>query len=258
MAGPVDCGDHPINIALFEYGFAYYVEDGKEQGIFKDLAIELAQRTGCQFTHHVVSIARMWEDLANGQLDMLIAGRQTQDRNHFAWFAPYLITRDDALIHVSAAKTVNSAEDFMRQKSFRFGTVRSRSYHTTQDRWLDGLRQEGRVEESSTAEILVNKLKHGHIDGLFMVPTVYRKIMRDLKITDEIVIQDWFPEDEGYIANLVLAKSRFSNSDAIHWQNTIQEMRKDGTLERIFSNYLSVEEAKEMVNFQMDARTLEK
>ncbi|MEO5332157.1 MAG: transporter substrate-binding domain-containing protein [Magnetococcus sp. YQC-5] len=249
-AGPVDCGSRPISLALFHHGFGYYEQDGQRQGIFPDLTDELALRSGCPFLPQLVSVARMWADIATGDIDMIIVGRRTPERDQVAWFIPQAITKDYALVHASAAHTVHSAADFLEQKRLLFGAVRQVAKSPAQDRWLEQLRREGRVEESVNTDLLFEKLRNGHVAAIFLDPPTFRKLMRDLPVDGQVVLQDWFPDAPGFLANLVLAKSRFSETEALRWRVIIREMHRDGTLERIYSRYLSLEEAKRIVDFK--------
>ncbi|MBF0181543.1 MAG: transporter substrate-binding domain-containing protein [Magnetococcales bacterium] len=249
-ADPLECGKQPISLAIFKYGFALFDKDGQEQGFFKDLASELQRRSGCRFVPVVVAIARMWEDLANQQVDMLIAGRQSEERDRFAWFIPYLHTKDYALVHALVAQQVRSAEDFFNHKELRFGLLRERLHNQTQRAWVNRLADEGRVEESVNADILMEKLLKRRIDGFFMMPVVYRKIIQDLKVTNDIVVQDWFPDDPGYAAHLILAKARFSRAQVAQWDKLMQEMRQDGTLSTLLARYVPEEEAQWMATFR--------
>ncbi|MBF0340840.1 MAG: transporter substrate-binding domain-containing protein [Magnetococcales bacterium] len=248
-AAGVECGKQPIHIAFFHYGFAYYEKEGRGVGLFPDIAEELAHRSGCAFSPSVVTIARMWEDLANGQLDMLIAGRQNPERDRIAWFIPYVVTKDYALLHAETARSVHNAREFLEQPSLQFGDLRQRSHNATLGRFVDRLRQTGRMEESVSAEILLEKLKQGRIDATFMMPIVYRKIFQDLQVTQEIVVQDWFPEDKGYPGHLIFNKDRFPAAEIAHWKRIVTEMRQDGTLQRIFARYVPLDEAIAMTDF---------
>jgi len=88
LAGPVNCGPRPIRLAFYTYG-AFYFEDahGKEHGVDKDIVDALAKRSGCRFETQLMARARIWADLASGNLDMSVSGIETPERGQFAWFA---------------------------------------------------------------------------------------------------------------------------------------------------------------------------
>ncbi len=249
LAGPVDCGDRPITFAYYKYGFFYYEQDGQGRGFDLDLIAELTARTGCTFTAQVMPRARVWADLENGQLDMSAAGVQTRERDRFAWFVPYFITKNYVLIRAPALRTVHSAADFLAQPALIFGVVRGFKHGEAQDQWLEQLRRNARIEESAGIDVLLEKLKRGRIDGLFAQPPVYQKIIADLDLAGEVVVQDWFGDDPGIRGNLILAKSRFSAADAQRWQVLVRQLRDDGTLKRIFAAHMPATEAEQLLNF---------
>lgn len=248
-AGPVDCGNRPISLAFFVFGYGYYEENGQAKGMFKDVADEFVKRTGCSFITQVMPIPRIWEDVANGKLDVGIASIQTVERERYSWIVPYLATKSYALLRASTAGKVRTADDFLDQKELLFGMVRGWKYGSGQEKWLEKMRQAGRVEESASYEILFEKLKAGRVDGLFSAPNAYRKMIKDLHLDSEIAIHDWFEQEKGIPGGFMLSKSRFSEADALRWKTVIREMRGDGTLERIFRRYYTPEETRNWLDF---------
>jgi polar amino acid transport system substrate-binding protein len=248
-AGPVDCGQRPIRLAFFEFGYQYYEKEGQGHGIDKDLVDELAKRSGCQFSTQVLPRARVWADLASGELDMSVAGIQNPERDRFAWFAPYERAKNYAVLRLATAASVQRRADFLAQSPLQFGVVRGFKHGDELDQWLEPLRQAQRVQESASVNLLVEKLKLGRIDGLFAQPTVYRKLLQDQQMEGEVVLQDWAPQDKGVIGSLILAKSRFSAAEAVRWQALVRALHRDGTLARIYRRYVSAQEARQMLDF---------
>lgn len=248
-AGPVDCGSRPIRLAYFEFGYQYYEQDGQGHGIDKDLVDELARRSGCQFSTQVLPRARVWADLATGELDMSVAGIQNPERDHFAWFAPYERIKNYAVLRLASAASVRQRTDFLAQANLQFGVVRGFRHGDELDQWLEPLRQAQRVQESASVNMLLEKLKLGRIDGLFAQPVVYHKLLHDQQMEGEVVLQDWAPDDKGVIGSLILAKSRFSQVEAVRWQALVRGLHRDGTLARIFRRYVSAEDARRMLDF---------
>jgi polar amino acid transport system substrate-binding protein len=248
-AGPVDCGQRPISLAYFEFGYQYYEKDGQGHGIDKDLVDELAKRTGCQFSTQSMPRARVWAELASGSLDMSVAGIQNAERDRFAWFAPYERSKNYVVLRLTTVASVHQWADFSAQNALQFGVVRGFKHGDELDQWLDPLRQTQRVQESASVSQLFEKLKHKHIDGLFAQPVVYRKLLQDHQMEDEVALQDWAPQDKGVVGSLILAKSRFSRGEAARWQALMQELKRDGTLARIFRRYVSAEEVSKMLDF---------
>ena len=189
-AGPVQCGDQPIRLALYENGSFYYSEGGQNQGIDKDVVDELMKRSACKFDVKVMTRARIWADLSTGDLDMSVSGIQNPQRDKFAWFANYLILKNYVVMQSGAALSAPTAASFLQQRKLQFGAVRSFKHGAQQDKLLEDLRAEQRVQDSANAETLFKKLKEGRIDALFSQPPVYRKYIQDMGLQKDVTVLD--------------------------------------------------------------------
>ncbi len=248
-AGQVDCGAKPIRLAFYEYGYFYFEKDKQAAGIDLDIVDELKKRSGCAFDTRVMARARIWADLASGDLDMSVSGIQNAERDKFAWFANYLTMKNYAIVTNHVAAKVQSGDAFVAMPILKFGAVRAFKHGVDQDRWLDSLRAQQRVEESPDVETLFRKLKGRRIDALYSQPPVYRKLIQDMDMHKEVQVLDWTPSEKGVPHALILAKRRFSEADAAQWRTLLAEMRTDGTLLRIYSRYLPSAEAARLLDF---------
>lgn len=245
----VNCGSKPIRLAFYDFGLFHFTEKNVSTGIDKDIADELIKRSGCKFETQVMARARIWADLASGTLEMTVSGIQNAERDHFAWFAPYLTMKNYALVRLANDTSVQSADDFLKQTRLKFGVVRAFRHGTEQDQWLDQLRAQRRVEESPDADTIFRKLRDHRVDAIFSQPPVYRKNLQDLDMMRKITVQDWTPKEKGVAHGLVLAKSRFSEAEAAQWRTLVEEMRKDGSLKKIYLRYLPAAEADRLLDF---------
>lgn len=247
-AAPFDCGKEPIRLSFLDYGLLYDPAGGGH-GIDKDIVDELIKRTGCRFDTRVLPRARSWADLASGDLDMFPTGIQNAERDRFAWFIHYMGMKNYAIVHVKNAASIKRAEDFIANKSLKFGVVRSFVHGEAQDKWLEQLRKEQRVQESPDAENLYKKLKEQRVDAMFSQPVVYHRNLKLLEMEKVVAVQDWTPNERGVAHGLVLSKKRFSEADAQRWRAVMAQMREDGTLKKIFSRYLAADEVAKMLEF---------
>lgn len=248
-ASPIACANKPIRLAYYEFGYFYFLDKQGASGIDKDIVDELARRSGCTFDTVVMARARIWAELAHGGLDMSVSGIQNPERDQFAWFAPYLSMKNYAVLGSTVPQSTHSAREFLQQPKLQFGAVRAFKHGTEQDKWLDQLRVDNRVQDSANVETLFKKLKEGRIDALFSQPAVYGKNLADLGLQHSTRVQDWTPEEKGVPHGLILAKSRFSAADAKTWQALVNAMRTDGTLKRIYTRYLGAADASAMLDF---------
>lgn len=239
----MDCGDHAIRLAFFEYGLMY--SDGV--GIDKDLADEMEKRSGCRFVFSMAPRARIWADLESGTLDMATFAIETPDRDQFVWYAMYLATKFYALVRKDVAQTVRSGADFMARPALKFGAVRAFRHGPAQERWIEQLRDANRVDECADAKVLFKKFQARRFEAAFSEPLAFKKYLRDLNIENDFVVEDWTPNQADTPHGLVLSKRRFTEAQAAQWQQLIVEIRADGTLERIFRRYLPAADVAKML-----------
>jgi polar amino acid transport system substrate-binding protein len=180
---------------------------------------------------------------------MSVSGIQNPDRDKFAWFAHYLSMKNYAVLKASVAAQGSGAQSFIKNTQWQFGAVRAFKHGAEQDQWLETLRANQRVQDSANVETLFKKLREGRIDGLFSQPPVYGKYLHDLGLKKDVVVQDWTPGEKGVPHGLILAKSRFTEAEAKQWQGLVQTMRTDGTLKRIYLQYLSAQEVAALLDF---------
>ncbi|SDH73997.1 substrate-binding periplasmic protein [Propionivibrio dicarboxylicus] len=248
-AGPVDCGSSPIRVGQFKLGYRYYIENGQEKGMNKDIMEEIKKRTGCLFITQEMPFARLWADLSSGEIDMTLSGIRSPERDKTLWCIPSITAKNFVVIGPQAQASVKNAADFIANEKLQFGMVRGYTHGKELDAKLDRLKQDGRVEESGNVDVLFEKLKHGRIDGFYSFPFVYRKNISELSMEKDVTIQDWAPKDPGIVGCMMLTKQRFSEDEAKRWNALVQQMRADGTLKRIFVRYVSPSEADKMLNF---------
>lgn len=241
----LSAGDKKIKVGFYDYGDFYH----KGQGIDKDIIDELAKRTPYIFETQVLTRARIWHDIEKGNLDMSVSGIQNEQRDQFAWFIHYIIIKNYAVLRLDKAKDIKNARNFIDNSKLKFGVVRSFKHGEKQDQWLNTLKQLKRIEENPSADIIFQKIGEGNLDAMFSQPPVYSKYIKIFNLQNKVVIQDWTPGEKGVLHGLILSKKRFSQKDAQYFYKVIQDMKKDGTLKRIYSKYLTEKEVKAALNF---------
>ncbi len=136
-----------------------------------------------------MSFARIWSDLASGQLDMSLTGIRSPERGKTLWCAESVTSKNFIVIGGAARKAeVRSGDGFMADSKLVFGVVRGYTHGKQQDTWLQKNRQTGWVEESANTDILFEKLKEGRIDGMFSFPFVNRKLIKELGLKEQVAV----------------------------------------------------------------------
>ncbi|WP_338845615.1 transporter substrate-binding domain-containing protein [Massilia sp. W12] len=248
-AQALECGARPLRLAFYENGLYYFRDaQGQARGIDPDLVQEMQRRSGCRIETMVMARARIWADLESGALDMATSGIQTPERDRFAWFIHYQIQKNHAVIRRSLQNQVKQPQDFINDSKLIFGVVRGYKHGEQQDKWLEPLRAAGRVQESPEIEIIFKKLKENRIDAMYAPAPLYHKKLADLGFAQDVMIQDWAPQTRGVMHGMILSKKSFAQPEVAAWRKILQEMRKDGSIKRIFLRYLPPEETQRLLD----------
>ena len=239
-AGP-DCG-RPLTLGLHEHGLLYSGETG--EGIDKDIADELARRSGCHLTTLVLPRARIWQLIESGALDFSLSAITNRERDKFAAFAwydsnkYYLLVRRDA--HVA------DVSDFLRQRRLKLGAIRGFRYNAGANDLEDALENESRVTYATSLEPLFEILLAGRIHGLIVEP-FDTPVLRNEAVQAQATILEF--DDPPVLHGLVMSRKSLSPEQQAAWRALIDDMRADGTMGRIFAKYFPVDLAQSMTRF---------
>ena len=236
-----DCA-RPLSLALHEHGKLYSAQTG--EGIDKDIADELARRSGCRLTVSVMPRARIWQLIESGALDFSLSGITNEARDRFAAFAwyesnkYYLLVRKDAGVKVLA--------DFERNPALKLGAIRGFRYSADANRLVDALSDANRVSFASSLEPLYQVLLDNRVQAMIIEPFDYPTIERAaIRAQTQVVEFD----DPAVLHGLIMSKKSLSPAQQQAWRALVDEMRADGTVQRIFEKYLSPELARTLTRY---------
>ncbi len=239
----------PITFALYENGYIY--ETKSDTGIDKDVALELAKRSGCRFEFSVKPRARIWHELEDGHLMMTGSGIQTEQREHFAWSVRYMVQKNYVLVAQSLA--ARSADQFAADPHLLWGAVRSYKHGDNADAFLDKLRNASRVMEEPDLEAVVRRFANTHRTSAFLAPPpAYAKYIKEMDIAASIRVEDWFAEDPPINHAMFFSKRFFPAAEMVKWRAIVKQMRTDGTLKSIYKKYLGEVDAQRMLQYKED------
>lgn len=237
LAQPAVCG--PYRVALYEYGsLAFRRAGASAAGIDVDIVDEVGRRTGCKFETFVDSRVRTWTDLAHGTLDMTVSAIETEERNRFARFVIYMSGRNRLLVRTGLPYPVPTLEAFAERSELRLAVVKGFKHGPQWDDWIAKLRQQGRVDEYADANVASRLVAIGRDAAFLSEPVVWERILADSKLAGRVTVIDAFPDDN-YAAGFALSRARVREDDARKIQDALAAMRADGSLQKIFSAYLS-------------------
>jgi polar amino acid transport system substrate-binding protein len=238
--GP-DCS-RPLTLALHEHGLLYSSETGA--GIDKDVADELIKRSGCRIVVSVMARARIWQLIESGALDFSLSGITSEKRETFAGFAWYFSNKYYLLVRKEA--NVRQLSDFEKNPRLQLGVIRSFRYSAHANEFVDKLTAENRVQFATGLDPLYELLALNRIQGMIIEPFDYSQVAGS-PVRDVTVVVD--TNDPAVLHGLIMSKKSLSAAEQSQWRALLDEMRRDGTMLRIFGKYLSADLAATMVNF---------
>ncbi len=239
----------PITFALYENGSIY--ETKSDTGIDKDVALELAKRSGCRFEFSVKPRARIWHELEEGRLMMTGSGIQSEQRDQFAWSVRYMVQKNYVL--VAKSLEAKSADQFAADPRLLWGAVRAYKHGEHADAFLDKLRGSSRVMEEADVEAVFRRFATAHrIAAILATPPAYAKYIKELNLADQLHVEDWFAEDPPIQHALFFSRKHFSAAEIDKWHAIVKQMRADGTLKNIFKKYLGEVDAQRMLQYKED------
>jgi polar amino acid transport system substrate-binding protein len=230
-AAPLPCG--PYTVALYDM-LGYYARqpDGSWAGADKDVIDALAQRTGCRFHQVLESRVRIWTMILTDKLDITVSGVATPERLAHAHFLSYMGGRNMVLLHPQVEAGIKTPEDFLAKPHYTVAVVKSFQHGATYEAWLARLRAEGRVHDAADVTATLRLLQLGRVQAIIstlpLPPEATTKAWRAM---------DWAPRDN-IVAGLVLSKTRVRPADRERLAAGLRSMRRDGTLEAIYTRHM--------------------
>ena len=231
-----------FTLAYHDHGMLY--SRATDQGIDKDVALEMIRRSGCKVEISVLPRARIWTWIESGQLDFSMSGITNAERDKFADFAWYLYNKYYFLVRKDAQ--VSSLADFEKNPKLEIGVIRSFRYSKNANELVDRLTAQGRVVEVPDHAQLLSMIKLNRIQGMIIEPFNYSQV-------DTQALQDMTEVldtgDAPVLHGVIMSKKSLSLAERNRWRAIIDGMVKDGTMLKILKKYFDPDMARSMVTF---------
>jgi len=231
-----------FTLALHEHGLLYASRTG--EGIDKDVADELARRSGCKISVSVMPRARIWQLIESGALDFSLSGISNEARDRFAAFAWYFSNKYYLLVRKDTG--VQRLADFEADPALRLGVIRGFRYSPTANRFVDRLEARTRVDYASSLEPLYQVLLDRRIQAMIIEPFDY-PTLETATIREQTAILEF--EDPPVPHGLIMSRKALAADQQQAWRNLVDDMRADGTVQRIFEKYFKPDLAQAMTRF---------
>jgi len=236
-----DC-ERPLSLALHDHGLLYSQQTGG--GIDKDFADELVRRSGCKFSVTVMPRARIWQLIESGALDFSLSGITNEARDQFAGFAWYFSNKYYLLARKDSA--VRRVPEFERNPALKLGVIRSFRYSPTANRLVDRLDAERRVSYATSLDPLYQLLLENRVQAMIIEP-FDQPALESARLREQTTIVEF--DDPPVPHGLIMSKKALSPAQQLAWRALVEEMRGDGTVQRIFEKYFPADLARSMTRF---------
>lgn len=240
-AAKPDCS-RALSLALHDHGLLYSSQTG--EGIDKDIADELIRRSGCKVNVSLMARSRIWQLIEAGSLDFSLSGITNDARNQFAGFAWYFTNKYYLLVRKDAG--VQKLADFEDNPALKLGVIRSFRYSPTANRFADTLDRQRRVSYASSLEPLYQALLGGGVQAMIIEPFDYPTLESE-RIRSQTLIVEF--DDPPVPHGLIMSKKALPPEEQEAWRALVNEMRADGTVQRIFEKYFKPDLARTMTRF---------
>ena len=231
-----------FSLALHDHGLLYSSQTG--EGIDKDFADELIRRSGCKVGVTLMPRARIWQLIESGALDFSLSGITNESRDRFAAFAWYFSNKYYLLVRKDT--DVRQLTDFERKAALRLGVIRSFRYSPTANRLVDQLDTQNRVSYATGLDPLYQVLLDGRVHAMIIEPFDY-PVLESAKIRDKTSIVEF--DDPPVPHGLIMSRQSLAPQQQEAWRRLVEEMRADGTVQRIFEKYFKPDLARSMTRF---------
>ena len=236
-----DC-ERPLSLALHDHGLLYSQQTGG--GIDKDFADELVRRSGCKFSITVLPRARIWQLIESGALDFSLSGITNDSRDRFAAFAWYFSNKYYLLVRKDSG--VRRVADFESNPALKLGVIRSFRYSPTANRLVDRLDAERRVSYASSLDPLYQVLLENRVQAMIIEP-FDQPALESARLREQATILEF--DDPPVPHGLIMSKKSLSPAQQQAWRALVDQMRADGTVQRIFEKYFPADLARSMTRF---------
>lgn len=239
-SGP-DCS-RPLTLGLHEHGVLYESQTGV--GIDKDIADEMARRTGCRIQTSLMPRARIWQLIESGALDFSLSGISNPERERYASFAWYVSNKYYLLVRRDSR--IRAVKDFQADPHLKLGVIRSFRYGESANRFVDALEDDHRLVYTNSLDPLFQALLEDQVQGMIIEPFDY-PTLEGATLRARTTILEF--EDPPVPHGLIMSKRSLSPAQQQAWRDVIASMRADGTIRRIFEKYFPADLARTITTF---------
>lgn len=228
-----DCGPYRVGVIEFPHRYERQA-DGSYAGLDKDFFEALAGRSGCRLELQLESQPRLWRKLASGDVDISSWVIPSPQRAAIVKVIPLVVSRPMALTRREL--DVRSEADFLANPALRAIAIHQSLYGEGYDALFTKLRAQGRLSEVADFETALRAFSARRADLLVVHP--WSLMDKPADWMAGVRLSDWHAANPGLTAGLALSRQTVREADAGRIEQTLADMRRDGSLAHILSRHV--------------------
>lgn len=216
-------------------------KNGRLQGLAHDLTVELQNRLGCTFIETERSMPVGIENMSRGRSDIVLLGAEQSGYAKGGHFVRLYTNYREMLVAQSSHRPDWKIEDYLQDKKIKFAHLIG-GWNMIEKEQEEQLLKEGRLLGTPGPEGAFHLLKAGRVQAVLFSGIVNSHHIAKLKM-EKLVARVEDPSVRVEIGAFI-SKRRVSQQERQLLEKAFDEMKKDGSFLRIFSKYVSPEEAR--------------
>lgn len=210
---------------------------GQAGGVDEDLISAIMARSHCGYNSRGMSRPMAVESLKRNQLDLiLLVAENNIYSDGGADFIPLFRSVRELVVRKSKYKKGQTVADVFGNKKVIFGNlIGSRAVMTEPEYQM--LLKDNRIIQVPDAVGVYSLIKKGRTDAVIATPLLNNYLVKDLKIENDVILVS----DRNFTTSLgiYVSRQRVGQQDRARLEEVVRKMKKDGTIERIISKYLT-------------------
>lgn len=213
--------------------------------IFSQFFAELKKRIPCNLNEVEISPDRAQEQMRIHRIDAYAFSFGESGWSDFAKSEYFYSVESLLIVQKGLFKKGQPAKYYLDNPKIKFGEVSSEA-HLTSDADFARLTKENRMELTAFRQGVFNLFRQKKIQAFFTTPNVYRRYLKtnDLNNNDALI-----PYPEGQVKICLQLSKKLSPQDQEMFAKALQDIKDDGTFQKIFLKWVSPEDFKTYYKF---------
>lgn len=234
------CADcPPARAGISDLGYSAFRDGADYGGSTVDILRELQQRSGCKVALTWFPHSRLYNQFAQGQLELTGASLRTVERDRHGVWLPYAYTQFELLLNKSSAGKFRSLAEFVDHSHARLNVARGITFSAATQGQLDRLQQQGRLEYVNDYAAVFRKIAAGRAEGTLAPPAIHLRHQRQFGMLGRMQAMTVSEAPRAMVGMYV--SKQVAPELRKRYAELLRAMLADGSVQRIYARYLGEE-----------------